>query len=137
MVLKIFAHSGTCGRPFVFNGKEVPNSKHYNYPGVTFSNSGNRFGDYYELNYGKALRAIYASRNLACDAIGPNIPITVICKIFDTQIQPIIDYGNEVCYNRKSNYRLESLHLIYLKRALGVKLQNPIWLFMVRLGVIY
>ena len=101
----------------------IVNTMNYNYFGVTFANSGNRFGDYYELKYGKALRAIYASRTLACDAIGPNIPITVLCKIFDTQIQPIIDYGSEVCYNRKSNYRLESLHLTYLKRALGVNLQ--------------
>ena len=116
--------ASSSAHPFVFNGNEVPNSKHYNYLGVTFSNNGNRFGDYCELKYGKALRAIYASRNLACDAIGPNIPITVLCKIFDTQIQPIIDYGSEVCYNRKSNYRLESLHLTYLKRALGVKLQT-------------
>ena len=76
---------------------------------------------WYSMN---GLRAIYASRNLACDAIGPNIPITVLCKIFDTQIQPIIDYGSEVYYNRKSNYRLDSLHLSYLKRALGVKLQT-------------
>ena len=67
-------------RPFVFNGHEVPNDKHYNCLGVTFPNSGHRFGDYYELKYGKALRAIYASRNLACDAISSNIPITVLCK---------------------------------------------------------
>ena len=116
--------ASSSAHPFVFNGNEVPNSKHYNYLGVTFSNSGNRFGDYYELKYGKVLRAIYASRTLACNAIGPNIPITVLCKIFDTRIQPIIDYGSEVCYNRKSNNRLESLHLTYLKRALGVKLQT-------------
>ena len=97
--------ASSSARPFVFNGNEVPNSKHYNCIGVTFSSSGNRFGDYYESKYDKALRAIYASRNLACDAISPNIPITVLCKIFATQIQPIIDYGSEVCYNPKSNYR--------------------------------
>ena len=116
--------ASSSARPFVFNGNEVPNSTQYKYLGVTFSNSCNRLGDYYESKYGKALRAIHASRNLACDAIGPTIPITVLCKIFDTQIQPIIDYGSEVCYNRKSNYRLESLHLTYLKRALGVILQT-------------
>ena len=110
--------ASTSARPFMFNGNEVPNSYHYNYLGVTFSNSGNRFGDYYELKYGKAMPAISASRNLACDAIGPNIPKTVLCNIFDTQIQAIIDYGREVCYNRKSNYRLESLHLTYLKTGL-------------------
>ena len=72
--------ASSSAHPFVFNGNEVPNSKHYNYLGVTFSNSGNRFGDYYELKYGKALRATYASRTLACDAIGPNIPITYCVK---------------------------------------------------------
>ena len=89
--------ASSSAHPFVFIGNEVPNSKHYTYLGVTFSNSRNKFGDYYELIYGKALRAIYASRNLARDAIGPNIPITVLCKIIYTQIQRIIDYDREVC----------------------------------------
>ena len=70
------------------------------------------------------LRAIYAARSLAHGTIGRDIAPTVLFKIFDTQIQPIIDYSSEVCYDRKVNRRLESLQTIYLKRTLGVKVQT-------------
>ena len=53
-------------------------------------------------------------------------------KVFDTQIQPIIDYGSEVCYGSKRYNRLETLHLSYLKRELGVKLQPSICPFSAR-----
>ena len=109
---------------FVFNDNDVPISKQYNYLGVKFSNGKDRFGENYEQKYGKVLRAIYALRNLVRDVIGPDIAATVLFKVFDTQIQPIIDNGSEVCYNGKPTSRLESLHLSYLKRALGVKLQT-------------
>ena len=78
----------------------------------------------YENKHGKALRAIYAARNLAHGVIGPDIPPTVLFKIFDTQIQPIIDYGGEIFYDHKPKRRLESLQYTYLKRALGVKAQT-------------
>ena len=48
----------------------------------------------------------------------------IYCKIFDTQIQPIIDYGSEIFYDRKPKPRLESLQTTYLKRALGVRVQT-------------
>ena len=76
------------------------------------------------VKWGGHLGEIYASRNRVRHVIGPDIAATVLFKVFDTQIQQIIDYGSEVCYNGKSNRRLESLHLSYLKRALGVKLQT-------------
>ena len=70
-----------------------------NYLGVIFSNANDRFGKNYENKHGKALRAIYAARNLAHNAIGPDVAPTVLFKILDTQIQP--DYSSEVCYDRK------------------------------------
>ena len=102
-------------------------SKTHNYLGVIFSNANDRFGENYENKHDKVLRAIYAARNLAHNAIGPYVAPTVLFKIFDTQIQPIIDYSSEVCYDRKVKRRLESLQTVYLKRALGVKVQtsNP------------
>ena len=111
-------------RYFTFNGNEVPTCKTYNYLGVIFSNANGRFREKYENKHGKALRAIYAARSLAHGTIGRDITPTVLFKIFDTQIQPIIDYSSEVCYDRKVNHRLESLQTIYLKRALGVKVQT-------------
>ena len=91
---------------------------------MIFSNAIGRFRENYENKHGKALRAIYAARSLAHDTIGRDIAPTVLFKIFDTQIQPIIDYSSEVCYDRKVNHRFESLQTIYLKRALGVKVQT-------------
>ena len=37
--------------------------------------------------YGKVLRAIFTSRNLVRDVIGPDIVATVLFKVFDTQIR--------------------------------------------------
>ena len=110
--------------PFVFNDSDVPISKHYNYQGLIFSDGKDRFGENYEQKYSRVLCAIYVSRDLVRDVIGPDIAATVLFKVFDTEIQPIINYGNEVCFYGKPNRRLESLHLSYLKRALGVKLQT-------------
>ena len=122
----VFNERFVCGdnRYFTFNKNKVPTSNTYNYLGVIFSNANDRFGENYENKHGKALRAIYAARNLAHNAIGPDVAPTVLFKIFDTQIQPIIDYSSEVCYDRKVKRRLESLQTVYLKRALGVKVQT-------------
>ena len=109
---------------FYFNKKKIPVSNFYNYLGVIFSNANDRFYDNYENKRGKALRAIYAARNLAHGVIGPDISPTILFKIFDTQIQPIIDYGSEIFYDRKPKPRLESLQTTYLKRALGVRVQT-------------
>ena len=106
------------------NWNKVPTSNTYSYLGVIFSNANDRFGENYENKHDKALRAIYAARNLAHNAIGPDVAPTMLFKIFDTQIQPIIDYSGEVCYDRKVKRRLESLQTVYLKRAPGVKVQT-------------
>ena len=111
-------------RYFTFNENEVPTSKTYNYLGVIFSNANGRFRENYENKHGKVLRAIYAARRLAHGTIGRDIAPTVLFNLFDTQIQPIIDYSSEICYNCKVNRRLESLQTIYLKRALGIKVQT-------------
>ena len=122
----VFNERFVCGdnRYFTFNKNKVPMSNTYNYLGVIFSNANDRFGENYENKHGKVLRAIYAARNLAHNAIGPCVAPTVLFKIFDTQIQPIIDYSSEVCYDRKVERRLGYLETVYLKRALGVKVQT-------------
>ena len=112
----VFNERFVCGdnRYFTFNKNEVPTSNTYNYLGVIFSNANDRFGENYESKHGKVLRAIYAARYLAHNAIGPDVAPTVLFKIFDTQIQPIIDYSSEVCYDRKVKRRLESIQTVYI-----------------------
>ena len=104
-------------RYFTFNGNEVPTCKTYNYLGVIFSNANRRFRENNENKHGKVLRAIYAAHSLAHGTIGGDTAPTMLFKLFDTQIQPIIDYSSEVCYDRKVNRRMESPQTIYLKRA--------------------
>ena len=110
------------GIRFKFNNQKKEKGC-YNYLGVIINN-GNRFEQYIEYKRDKALRAIYSSRGLTRDVVGNQLPIHVILKIFDTQIQPILDYGFEIWYNGKSGTRLESVHTTYTKRALGVKPQT-------------
>ena len=88
-------------------------SNSYNCLGVIFSNANDRCYDNYENKRDKALRSTYAARKLAHGVIGPDISPTVLFKIFDTQIQPIIDYGGKILYDRKPKPRLESLQTTY------------------------
>ena len=119
------------GIRFKRNNLPVEEKDCYNYLGVIISN-GNRFEQYIEHKRDKALRAIYSSRGLTRDVVENQLPIHLILKIFDTQIQPILDYGCEIWYNGKSRTRLESVHTTYIKRALGVNLKPQTWPYMVR-----
>ena len=78
-----FANGDNCS--FYFNKKKIPVSNSDNYLGVIFSNANDRFYDNYENKRGKALRAIYTDRNLAHGVIGPDISLSILFKIFDTQ----------------------------------------------------
>ena len=75
------------------------------YLGAIFSNQKDRVRENYENKRGKVLRAIYNSINLVHSAIGPDVSPNVLFKIFDTQIQPIINYASEVFYDRKTKPR--------------------------------
>ena len=72
----------------------------------------------------KALKAIYAKRNLAHKSLGNQIPATVLFKIFDSQIQPILDYGTEIWHQGKPVEELEVIHTGFIKKTLGVKKQT-------------
>ena len=46
-------------------------------------------------------------------------------KVFDSQILPILEYGSQLWYKARQNHRLETFHLGYLKRTIGLRLQTP------------
>ena len=64
---------GSDWNTFIFNQKKVPVGSMYNYLGAIFSNRKYRFRENYENKRGKVLRAIYESRNLVHNAIGPDV----------------------------------------------------------------
>ena len=109
---------------FKFFENIISETNEYNYLGITFSTENNRFRTNYQRLKEKALRAIYAARNLAHKAMGNHITPNVLFKIYDSQIQPILDYGSEVWYQGKNIKELEVVHTGFLKKTLGVKLQT-------------
>ena len=40
-------------------------------------------------------------------------------------ILPILEYGSQLWYKARQNHRLETFHLGYLKRTIGLRLQTP------------
>ena len=109
---------------FEFFGNVIAEANKYNYLGITLSVEKNRFGKNHQRLKDKALRAIYAARNLAHRSIGNHITPNVLFKIYNSQIQPILDYGAEVWYQGKPIDELEVVHTGFLKKTLGVKQQT-------------
>ena len=58
------------------------------------------------------------------EAVGSQQSLHLQLKIFDTQIQPIFNYGSEIWYAGKQVDEFETLHLCYIKRSLGVKIST-------------
>ena len=102
----------------------ISETNEYSYLGKTFSTENNIFRTNYRRLKGKALRAIFAARNLAHKAMGNHVTPNVLFKIYDSQIQPILDYGSEVWYQGKNINELEVVHTGFLKKTLGVKPQT-------------
>lgn len=56
--------------------------------------------------------------------VGPHKPYNLYIKLFDSQVLPILEYGSDIWYQGKPIQELESVHLAFLKSALGVKRQT-------------
>ena len=109
---------------FEFFGNVISEANEYNYLGITLNVEKNRFGKNHQRLKDRALRAIYAARNLADRSMGNHITPNVLFKIHNSQIQPILDYGAEVWYQGKPINELEVVHICFLKKTLGVKQQT-------------
>ena len=81
---------------FYYFNNEISEANDYDFLGITFSVKNPRFKRNHKRIKEKALKAIYAARNLAHKSLGNQIPATVLFKIFDSQKQPILDYGTEI-----------------------------------------
>ena len=49
----------------------------------------------------------------------------VFFKVFDAQVQPIVLYGAEIWGVDNSSYVIEKLHLLAMKKMLGVGMRTP------------
>ena len=107
-----------------YQNKEIEEVESYNVLGITFYSGARRFQSNYNRLQEKATRAIFSAKQLAYNKMGNQTPFSVLFKIFDTQIQPIIDYGCEVWYQGKPITELENLYKNFIKRTLGLKRQT-------------
>ena len=109
---------------FYFNGNIIEKTGSYNYVGVIFSTKSDRFSENYQAKRDKALKAIFAAKKMVHESLGQHMNTKIYFKIFDTQLQPILDYGSDIWYSGKSINILESVHTTFIKRVLGVKIQT-------------
>ena len=73
---------------------------------------------------GQPRKATYEARKLSNAAMGQLSP-KLAFKVYDSQILPILEYGSQLWYKAGQNHRLETFHLRYLKRTIGLRLQTP------------
>ena len=85
---------------FKFFENMISETNEYNYLGIAFSTGNNKFRANYQRLKEEALRAIYAARNVAQKAMGNHGIPNVLFKIYDSQIQSILDYGT-ITYGTK------------------------------------
>ena len=109
---------------FVLSDHKIDQTTSYNFLGTVFSTSRDRFKSNHQDKRDKAMRAIYAAKKLMRETIGNHASPTVLFKIYDSQIQPIIDYGTEIWYAGKPINMLEIIHNKFIKYTLGVKRQT-------------
>ena len=72
----------------------------------------------------QARKALFSSLKMFYGNMGKPSP-TCMIKLFDSQILPILEYGSELWATNKCFDVIESVHLRYLKRMLGVRSQTP------------
>ena len=106
---------------FYYFNNEISEANDYDFLDIMFSVKNPRFKRNHKRIKEKALKAIYAARNLAHKSLGNQIPATVLFKMFYSQIHPILDYGTEIWYQRKPVEELEVIHTGFIKKTLGVK----------------
>ena len=120
----VFRKGGYLGERerWFYNDKVMPVVNVYKYLGIYFST---------KLSFSAACRdvASKAKRALLCIIQKlrqyNNSSINVFIKIFDAQIQPIMQYGSEIWGLGKEANECEKVHLYAMKKFLNVDMKTP------------
>ena len=109
---------GTKQRKYIwkFRGQAIEQVKHYKYLGIVFAESGS-FKKCSETLAGSGLKAIYALLGNIEDF--NTLDVTVKCKLFDSVIVPVLEYGSEIWGAGKYEV-LERVHMKFCKMILGL-----------------
>ena len=109
---------------FYYNGYEVERSEKYKYLGVWFNTTKH---DYLATSKDylveQANKALYQAYKLSGPIVGRLSP-PIAFKVFDTQVMPILEYGSDIWFCKKSVHKIETFYLKFLKSTLGVRTQT-------------
>ena len=111
-------------RTFQFNGMSIDETNSYTYLGTIFTTESNHFRSNFKNIRNKALRAIGSLRQKLRKNLRQSISFTLLMKLFDSYVMPVLDYGAEVWYQGKAVKDIEFVHLWFLKTTLGIKIQS-------------
>ncbi len=106
---------------FIFNQFEIKIATQYKYVGTVVSTkTRNMFSKNQDCLVGKCRNAIYALKSYAENSIG-KLHSDMAIRMFDAQIDPIMQYASEIWFQNKEMTELQKIHLSYLKNTMRVK----------------
>ena len=120
----VFRKGGYLGarERWFYNGLAMPVVNVYKYLGIYFST---------RLSFSFACKDLSSRAKQAAVCIMQNLStlgnqsFSVLMKLFDSQVQPIVLYGAEIWGLEKAAVSCERVHLFVLKKFLGVSLKTP------------
>ena len=111
-------------RDFIFNNNTIETTSTYKYVGTIFSNDTkapfDANTDYLRQQAQKAIFTIYRY----CQPFG-QVPSSLACKLFDSLVSPILEYGSQIWYTPQHAVKLDKIHTHFLKHILHLKTTTP------------
>ena len=105
---------------FTYKKEKLEIVNNFKYLGMVFTVGGS-FNTTYEALHGQALKAIFRLKGYMVKF--PNMSLSHTLDLFDKLIEPILCYGSEVWGMNEAN-KLETIHMQFCKKILGVKCQT-------------
>ena len=105
-----------------YNGLRMPVVNIYKYLGIYFSTKLSFTAACKDIASRGKRALVYIMRKLS---VLDNHSLELFLKIFDSQVQPIMQYGSEIWGLYDSASHCENVHLFALKKFLGVSIKTP------------
>lgn len=108
---------------WIFDGAVMPVVNIYKYLGIFFSTRISFVAACKDLSSRAKRVLLIVLKKLT---LLNNNSLELFVKVFDTQIQPVVQYGSEIWgLDRNAAKECESVHLLGLKKFLGVRMKTP------------
>ena len=118
-------YTTVCGS-FHYGDNIIEKAEQYKYLGVVYStkSANNVLKETFFHLASQAGKAIFVLRKQSRPVVGKLSP-TIAFNVFDCQILPILEYGNDIWYTGYDVNDMEKIHLKFIKSTLGVGKQTP------------